>query len=401
MYDLVQRNEIIRLLESENSREFISANLHTDPASLSLNTSKQELFDLSAAIRLIDLYRKAQNKLPLWVERMLAMDRRSLEQCTAQAVAAWRQSRFSGTFLLELTGGLGVDSTFLSRSFHEVLSLELNAFLSDLAQYNDSKLGLGNVERMTKNASEWRSLHQGKETTIFIDPDRRPDAGRRVFGLEDSLPPVLDWLPDLLQRSHRVLIKCSPMEDVKALLRNIPGIRTIYCISLHNEMKEILLELQYGNPTPQIVAVDIGSSGVQMISGSGLRETVPARSGEILFVLEPSAAIRKAGLGHSYAGSFGLTPLHPEGAYFGSDQIPEDFVGRSWSIEAQGKLNWKELKRVLKLKNIERINVLRKHFPMSSDAILKKLSLREGGSTFLIVLLDKERGGQYYLGTAV
>ncbi|MCB9247002.1 MAG: hypothetical protein H6606_11310 [Flavobacteriales bacterium] len=401
MYDLVQRNEIIGLLENAKSRAFISENLHSDPVDLSLNTSKHELFDLPGAIRLIDLYQKAQSKLPLWVENMLALDRRSLEQCTAQAVSEWRCSIFSGRSLLELTGGLGVDTTFLSRSFEQVRSMELNAFLNDLARYNDIKLGLGNVERMTKDASAWKAFHPGKHTTVFIDPDRRPGSDRRVFGLRESSPPIMNWLPEMMESSERVLIKCSPMEDVQALLRNVPGIRTLYCVSLHNEMKEILLEIRSGNTEPELVAVEIDRSGTHTIASSDMPEVESEGVGEVLFVLEPSTAIRKAGLAHSYAGRFGLKPLHPEGTYFGSDRLPEQFVGRIWSIELQGKLNWKELKRIMKLREIDRIHVLRKHFPMSAEAVRKKLSVQEGGSTFLIILLDKEREGRFYLGKAI
>lgn len=396
-HDLVQRNEIIRVLENQEARSFISEHRHEDPVQLSLNKHSSDLFNTRIAIQLISYYQKAKDKLPLWVENLLALDRRSLEQSTSQRLAEWRKDQVKGEHLLELTGGLGVDSVYLSQSFKRVTSLEINPVLTEFAGYNDIRLGIGNVERMTKDAGQWEDLHEGQFTTVFIDPDRRPSGNRRVSGLAHSEPPVLNWLPKLLSRSERVLIKCSPMEDLSELIRTVPGLYCMYCISIQNEMKEILLELKQGAAMAGIRAIEMDKETVHTFTADSSTGRVPVLSGAASVILEPAAAIRKAGLGEAYASKFELKALSTVGEYYAADHIPENFCGRWWSVVLEGKLNWKTLKQELNSRNINQLNILRKHFPMSSEQVRAKLKIAEGGEYYLILSLNRQQESRYYL----
>jgi len=402
----VQRNEIIRLLENPIAKAFLKAHAHANAADLALSMNRSSDFDMKLATQILHLYHKSSQKLPTWTENMLAMDKRSYEQSSAEAVAKFRSTLIKGDSLLDVTSGLGVDSTFLSKSFKNVIAIDRNPDLVEFAAFNDQKLGIQNIQRVHANATDWPGIiSQSKQSnlpidTVFVDPDRRTLEGKRIQGLEQSEPPILEWLPDLLNATKRVFVKCSPLLDIKAALRYSSALKALYVIALNDEVKEVLLEFDRGstNSNTEIHAIDIGRPQ-NHLKASDLSESQMNFGHDQGYLYEPSAAIRKAELAKNYAASRGLCQINSKSDYYLSNSPIDNWCGRQWFVHEHFAISWSALKKNLKNKGITKAHILRKNFPDSAQLIRKRLNLKEGGEHYLVFAKTKEGKGWCYFCT--
>ena len=78
---------------------------------------------------------------------------------------------------------------------------------------------------------------------IYIDPARRDENKNKVFEIEDSQPNVLAMMDCLLSKAKRIILKLSPMMDLKQIEKSFENISDIHIVSLKNECKEILVEI--------------------------------------------------------------------------------------------------------------------------------------------------------------
>ena len=168
----MQSNDIIDVLENKEARTFIRQNIAADTSLLSLKYSSSVGANFTVWLQLIKLLAKAKFKLPLFHEKLLALDQRSYEQATSQLVAAYKSEFIIGDTLLDITGGLGVDSMFLADSVAEIIAVEQNEDLHKMATYNIQTLGIGNITRCLGDGVSFLSK---KYEWVYIDPDRRPD----------------------------------------------------------------------------------------------------------------------------------------------------------------------------------------------------------------------------------
>ncbi len=83
----------------------------------------------------------------------------SLEQCSSEITAKFKSKLFSGKRVVDLTRGAGVVSAFFSSYFDEVLFVETDAQLVEIAKHNYNILGISNIalfhqaaERFIQNA---------------------------------------------------------------------------------------------------------------------------------------------------------------------------------------------------------------------------------------------------------
>ena len=96
---------------------FVQKNLNSKITELLLG-KKPENIDLTWAVQQIEALQKIQIKVPLWYRTDLHFPvRLSIEQASSQATALLKNEFFSAKTLLDLTGGLGIDSYFFSKSF--------------------------------------------------------------------------------------------------------------------------------------------------------------------------------------------------------------------------------------------------------------------------------------------
>ena len=172
--------------------------------------------------------------------------------------------------VLDLTGGLGVDSWALSRVAERVVYFERDAELAAAAERNFARLGAANIEVRCETVTPESELPEAD--LIYADPARRNAAGRKVFLLEDCTPDILTLLPMLLRKAPTVLLKLSPMADLAMLAERLgPALREIHVVELDGEMKELLcLLVRDATPAePDIVVVSLSGQAAGFAARSG------------------------------------------------------------------------------------------------------------------------------------
>jgi hypothetical protein len=197
-----------------------------------------------------DRAQKVARKLPAWaaVDGLEIPSALSLEQCSSSATAAYKanlavsggtEAGTAPATILDLTGGLGVDSWAFSQVAERVVYFERNAELAAAAGRNFTRLGAGNIEVRCEEVTPETELPEAD--LIYADPARRDAAGRKVFLLEDCTPDILTLLPMLLRKAPTVLLKLSPMADLAMLADRLgTALHEIHVVELDGEVKEIL-----------------------------------------------------------------------------------------------------------------------------------------------------------------
>src|SRR5690606_32687147 len=83
-------------------------------------------------------------KIPLWAESpgIYFPAKLNLEQCSSEKTALFKCSLInSGTRLIDVTSGFGVDSFYFSTRADQVVSCELNPDLAAISSHNAGVLG--------------------------------------------------------------------------------------------------------------------------------------------------------------------------------------------------------------------------------------------------------------------
>ncbi|MBO7574726.1 MAG: hypothetical protein J6S99_02800 [Bacteroidales bacterium] len=221
--------------------------------------------------------------------------------------------------ILDLTGGLGVDSWALSQVAERVVYFERNEELAAAAGRNFQRLGAGNIDVRCETVTPQTELPEAD--LIYADPARRDAAGRKVFLLEDCTPDILTLLPMLLRKAPAVLVKLSPMADLAMLAERFgPALREIHVVECDGEVKELLCLLLRDNSSPEPDILVVRLSG-QAAGGDILRfRMAEERAAEVRFaaevrpgdvLLEPCPALLKAGAFRLPCARWGLQKLAP------------------------------------------------------------------------------------------
>lgn len=322
-------------------------------------------------------YLKAERKYPDWHKTGLTYTRLAFEQSSGQAAAIYKSSLASGDTIWDLTGGLGIDSYAFSRTFRQVHYCEKETQPFLLAKNNHHVWGTDNIIHHHISAEE--AVSKIKESDwVYIDPSRRNSA-RRTFLLKDCEPNVMELLPQLARLSTRIMIKLSPLYDIKRLLVEIPQISDVKVVSVDGEVKEILAIIDKNTPR-QITSVCLPErfelSRPVDSDGGMLQQPMTAAIGAYLHV--PDAAIIKALTtrllcDHFTAGFWGKSD------YLTSDR--PDLPGcRSYKIIETQDYKPKTLKKQLKGK---KVNIHRRNFPVEVSELYKTLQVQMGDDLHL------------------
>ena len=383
----MQSNDIIDVLENKEARTFIRQNIAADTSLLSLKYSSSVDTNFTVWLQLIKLLAKAKFKLPLFHEKLLALDQRSYEQATSQPVAAYKSEFITGDTLLDITGGLGVDSMFLAESVAEITAVEQNEDLHKMATYNIQTLGIANITRCLGDGVSFLSE---KYEWVYIDPDRRPDSGRSV-ALHLLQPNVLDLMPLLQKFATRVYIKLSPLFDIEELYRQFIGIETIHVIAQNGEVKEVgvVLNMERSENSTTIRLRDVATSFDILL------EKPPKPNWNYIqdddtysFVLLPIALVAKT---KSAAYFLAKAEAKKHGAFdifFSDSEVPEGF--RGLEIIEKSNLKAQNIKAMLMSRDIRKVNISVKGLRDQPSVWHKKLDTTDGGEYYLLILKSKK-----------
>lgn len=373
------------------TQEFINKHLNDDVHSLMLQAGRYPDVDMPFAVRQITGRQKMKNKVPLFYEseELLYPARLSLEQSSSQLTAQYKAGLCRGRSFADLTGGLGIDSFFISRHFETASYVERQKELCDVARHNFNVLQARNITVFNMQAEDF--LHTMEHVDcIFIDPARRSEGGRKLVLLSDCEPDVGVLAPTLLEKSDLVLIKLSPMLDLSAAIKQLPCIRQIHVLAVDNECKETLLVLQKqenaGNEL-QIRAVNLDSKGVKpQVFAFHPSEETSAQPGYTeqpgRYLYEPNATLMKSGAFKLISQHFGLYKLHVNTHLYTSDCLVNDFPGRIFEITAHWGHSKKDWKSHIEALN-GHANMAVRNYPLSASDLKKKLKLTDGGDRYL------------------
>ena len=75
---------------------------------------------------------------------------------------------------------------------------------------------------------------------MFIDPSRRNENNTKVVRLEEYTPNIILHLNLLLKKGKQILVKTSPLLDIKQAMKKLPQLKEIHVIAVNNECKELL-----------------------------------------------------------------------------------------------------------------------------------------------------------------
>ncbi len=382
---------MIDKLTKPEIQDFIDEHLYDDPSELMLKANHYPGWPMKQIVEQIQSKRKAKTKLPLWFQTagLVYPSVLSMEQCSSENTARYKMNLLSkGKRMLDLTGGFGVDFTYLSQGFPESHYVERQAELTDIAKHNFAKLGLKGYRIHQASAEDVLSQSDAFDL-IYLDPARRGDQNEKVVRLENCEPNVLEMLPSLLTKSKQVMIKTSPLLDIKGGIDQLQSVSEVHILAVSNEVKELLFLIDNEQlQKPKIRCVNLRKSGKDRFDFTFDAEEQSESACDTVqeYLYEPNAAILKAGAFKSIGNAFGLSKLHVNSHLYTSTEKVEAFPGRIFRVIEKISLNKKVLKRHFPTM---KANITTRNFPMTVAEIRQKSGLKEGGDQYLFGTTDQ------------
>ena len=372
---------------SPETLRFIEENARADVRSLALQAKKYPQVDMAMAVVQIAGRQIAEAKVPSWyrTEGLLYPKHLSMEQCSSEATAIYKAGLVEGDTFADLTGGFGIDCSFLSRKFKQADYVERQSELCELAEHNFPLLGL-NIGVHNEDGVEYlKQMHP--VDVLFLDPARRDGHGGKTVAISDCEPDVSALEDLLVEKAKEVMVKLSPMLDLSLALKALKYVREVHVVSVNNECKELLLILEKSTDSLEIVihCEQITSTGEHqhyVFTQEQERTSDCPLSAEVgAYLYEPNASILKAGAYRSLTQTYPVNKLHASSHLYTSPYYIEDFPGRRFQVEAVSGFGKKDLKTLLQ--GLEKANLTIRNFPSSVAELRKRLKLKEGGECYL------------------
>ena len=380
------------------NEEFIKQHRHDDVRALALRKAEEGV-DIKWCLQQIEGWQKACEKLPQWaeVDGLWYPPALSMEQCSSEHTAEYKKSVVSRLLpdasdrlcFADLTGGYGIDFSYMASLFAESCYVERNAELCRVAEHNFKVLSLAGAKVVCADSTEYLRSATANYSVLYLDPARRDGVGRKTVAIGDCTPDVGAILDALLCASRYVVIKLSPMLDISAALVVLKCVREIHVVSVKGECKELLFVLdKIHEGQPMYYAVNLGTSDDVFTCTHEEKNRALLRvasehvaSASATCIYEPHASILKAGLQDVLCERYAVEKLHPMSNLFVSSSPVQDFPGRGFEIVASCGFGKKELRAMLA--GVTKANITVRNFPASVAELRKKLRLAEGGDVYL------------------
>ncbi len=362
-------------------QKFISENGPVNINQLALKKNPFPEIPFTILLNQIAAKQKAKDKLPTWfhTNNIIYPEKLSIEQTSSEITAKYKASLLSGTSLIDLTGGFGVDDYYFSKVVEKVIHCEINTELSEIVKHNCKQLQVNNIECFSgDSAVQLKDLNQ-KFDTIYIDPSRRNDAKGKVFLLTDCLPNVVDLQDFYFTYSNKILVKTAPILDIQAGLNELKSVKKIHIVAVENEVKELLWEIEKNwNSIPVVTTINfeknkVFQNEIPLESNQNATYSLPKK-----YLYEPNASLMKSGRFEAISSIFSVDKLHQHSHLYTSDLL-QPFSGRSFQIITAVPYQKNEIKAHLLNK---KMNVTTRNFPLKVDEIKKKHKISDGGTIF-------------------
>lgn len=431
----------------QDTWDFIREHAQDDVRKLALKRPDNPNVDLKEALVQIEGYQTARKKLPLWAEnpQLVYPPRISMEQCSSETTALYKQqvvrrllqSQNGPLSMADMTGGFGIDFSYLAPLFDYAYYIEQQEVLCHIAKHNLKVLGLEQAEVLHGDGVE-RMPEKAPLTLVFIDPARRDQQGKKTVALSDCTPDLEAIQERIRSCSRFCMAKLSPMLDIHQALQELKGVSEVHVVSVDNECKELLLILASGkteNTTEIATAGKRQETDCNLASVTDKTEEVTAnklegtsttsksernavnkpeeiriccinlQKGEQqtfeytaqeeataeaiytdqpgAYLYEPNTSLLKAGAYKCLCARFGVRKLHPNSHLYTSDTLCADFPGRRFHVTGSRTFSKQDLKQIAR--DIPQANITIRNFPSTVQELRKKLKIKEGGDRYLFV----------------
>ena len=413
-----------------DNKEFVRKHLNDDVNKLALSKFPEEI-DKQFVIRQIQARQVLSKKLPSWAEsdELVFPKKLSLEQCSSELTAKYKALLLSTNphessrkisdnscilvdekeirvntcrsvekkgILVDLTGGMGVDTSFLSDNFDKTYYVEMQEELCDIARHNFKILNK-NIEVVNDNAEHFLTTC-GEVDCIYLDPARRDENGRKMVSLHDCSPDVAELQDVLFEKAKTVMVKLSPMLDIDIVKKELKNIKEIHIVAVKNECKEILvilgqqtLPIAHGS---QLIATDLREKwnfSFTEDEEQNAEWTLADKVGRYLY--EPGAAFMKAGCFKLLSQKYNLDKLHRNSHLYTSDVLVPDFPGRIFEVINVVPFDKKAKKNLWETTSLSsqliahgsqpKASIAVRNFPLSAEELKKNLGLQDGGDFYI------------------
>lgn len=384
--------------------EFVRSHADEDVRRLAFLADRFPGVDMPAALDQIRGRQVAKVKIPAWaaVDGIVYPPHLSLEQCSGEAAARYKARlvrRLGVQSMVDLTGGMGVDFSWMAREVGQATYVERQEWLCALAKENFPLLGLSHAEVRQGEAEALLPALPAVDL-IYLDPARRDSKGGKTYAISDCVPDVSQLKEGLLRHARWILVKLSPMLDwhaaVEAMRCELGGVSEVHVVSSGNECKELLLLLSADAPVaPRLYCVndDVCFSCDTRCAFPPLVYGVP-RVGDMLLV--PNASVMKAGCFTAFASRFRSRAIAPNSHLFfipaeeaSGDGFATGMPARCFRLVAVTSFNKKALRQALM--GVSRANVAVRNFPLTAAELRKRLRLGDGGDVFIFATTTSER----------
>lgn len=300
------------------------------------------------------------------------------EQCSSWKTAQIKASLLSpNQQVTDLTGGLGIDSIAFATIAQHIQYAEKSQSLCEYFEQNIQRLQIENISTFHRDGLNCIPESSADNIVLYADPDRRGKDGRRLVDPESMSPP---WssLRELANQGHSLIIKFSPLHDLKRLISEHPQADAIHLTEFNGECKEILAEWQappdrrsrlFIHREEQTIKLDIK----QIHSAA---PDIAAEPSSFLFI--PSPALMKAGPWDWFCRIFNIKKLASNTHIFTSTEPKPGFPGRQFRL----------LQPFHKRIGLKAATVISLNHPLSANQIRERYRLKEDESICLIAFRD-------------
>ena len=151
---------------NDETRAFVAAHRMENVRDLALHAKRGDAVNLPLALDQIAGWQTARTKLPDWAacDGVVYPPHLSMEQCSSQSTARYKAGvakRIVGSdaaangLLVDLTGGFGVDFSYMARVFGHATYVERQPVLCELAEHNMAALGVAHARIVNDEAEHF------------------------------------------------------------------------------------------------------------------------------------------------------------------------------------------------------------------------------------------------------
>lgn len=374
---------------------WIESNMTSNPDRLRLSNHGDAI--KMFAIDQIDARQRTAKKLSETLNacpRFIFDSTLAAQQSTSDLLADFHSSLITpGSSVLDMTGGLGIDTIHFAKRARSVTMLEINPERELCARHNFETLGLTNINTIAGDSFKYiNQLSSDTFDYIFIDPARRGKEGQRLFALAHCNPDVTILIGKMMSVAPKVIIKASPMLDITHTLNELPHIKEIISLGTTTECKELLIICQrdfVGSPSIKSVTLTQSKSiefTVRLSTSADSQIYSTPQKGDILY--DPYPSFAKITMNVELPD--GINKIAPNSNIYFSNQINPYFPGNPLVIIDIKSFNKQSIRELSK--TIPEADISIRNFPISPKELQTRLKIKPGGKTRIFATTTHSAG---------